>query len=1007
MLARNMNIVDLFYNRPRAAQVACLALLLLGGVSLTRLGIREYPFVGESAVAVSVSYPNAAPETVESRVTQILEDALSSIDGVDLVTATSASEQSNINITFLPGTNASSAAADVRDRISRVRGRLPSEIDDPVISKASEDDTPVVRLAFMSNTMPSHDITDYINRNVRPVLSALPGVADISMMGSRTPAIRVRFNPQKVAAAGLTPDDITRAVAAQNIEQPAGRLEGQTREQALRLAAGLNTPEALAQVVLKQSDAGGVVRLGDVATITRGAESERTIARFNGQNTVQVGVVPTSDADTPTLSARVREVRQKLQASLPPGLELRDAYDTSGFVVDALYNVVRAVIEATLIVMAVMLLFLRSWRAGVAPMLALPIALIGTAVVLKSLGYTLNLLTLTAAVPAAGLVVDDAVVVTENIVRRRSMGLSLWQAARQGAAEIMPAVLTMTLVTPAAFLPLFFMSSRTGKLLSEFAAVLSVSVIFSGICAAILIPRVCNSLLSTVPQHDASPLLTRWGQWLGNTVQRPKLWFTVAAASIALGGVVYTQIPQELAPTEDRGAMLITGILPDGSSPAAANRAALQFENILSAIPERDYLITYAGTPDPTAFRAFLVLRPTNQRTRDINAVAADVRQRIKAIAGAKTSVIIPAAPARSLFGKPVQIVLGGTESRQVLYNTAQQAIAALQKADARFLALDTDMKPNTPRPDVIIDRERAASAGVSVTTIADTISALTGQIRAGEYTDNDRRYRIVLETEAGLKESTSIFNSAWVRNNAGVLLPLNQFITVVPRLVPQQLSRYDRAPSVTISANLAAGLSLGDALNVVDKVVQPLLPANVTMQRAGSSRDFSQTAGDLALVMPIAVLCVLGLLTILFESYRAAFVVLATVPLTISAALVVLYLTGQTLNLYTQAGLLTLVGLVTKHGTLLVDTALHLQRSEKYSASAAIKQALEQRLRPILMTTVAMVAGTLPLLWASGAGAVARFTLGVTLTGGLVGGTLLTMLCIGVFYTAFTGREA
>jgi multidrug efflux pump len=1003
-----MRLSDTTIRRPVFATVLSLLLVLVGAVSLTRLQVREYPRIDEPVVNVSTRLVGASSEVIESQVTKPLEDSIAGIDGVEILTSISRSEQSQITVRFKLEKNPDDAAADVRDRVSRVRARLPDAVDEPVIAKVEADATPTIWLAFTSETLSPLQVTDVVNRIVKPRLQTVSGVADVQVNGDRKFSMRIWLDPDKLASYRLTTQDVEDALRRQNLEVPAGRIESRQREFSVTARTDLNTVEQFAAVALKTIN-GYTVRLRDVSRIEQAAASERSSVRLNGVPSVSAGVIRQATANPLEVSAGVREMMPRLQQDLPPGINVQVANDNSVFIDKSVKSVFRTITEAVVLVALVVFVFLRHLRAAIIPLVTIPVSLVGTFGIMAAAGFTINTLTLLALVLAIGLVVDDAIVVLENIFRHIEEGMSPFQAALKGAREIGFAVIAMTMTLAAVFAPLAFAPGRTGRLFTEFALTLAGSVIVSGFVALTLTPMMCSKLL----RHEARPTrfdvlmesgldgLTRaYGLGLRWTLSHRWVVLLVMLAAAAGSAWLFSTAKSELAPMEDRGVILATVNAPDGSTLDYTARYLRAIEGIGRDYPEFDRVFVVAGNPTVSQGISFLRTVDWDDRQRSTLMLARELQPRLAGLPGVTAFPVTPPSLGQGFRDRPINYVIVTNDSYENLSRVTQQFLAEMGK-NPNFIQPDTDLRLNKPEIFLEVDRDRAADAGVSVDQVARTVETMLGGRAVTRYKRDADQYDVLVQTEGRGRTTPEDIDKLFVRGRGDVMVPLSSLVKVTESVSPRELNHFNQRRSVSIGASLAPGYSLGEALQFMDDTARKVLRPGYSTELNGVSREFKSSSGALGLVFVLALLFIFLVLSAQFESFIDPFVILLAVPLSMVGAFLALRLAGGTLNVYSQIGLITLVGLITKHGILIVEFSNQL-RQQGRSTLDAVVDAATLRLRPILMTTGAMVLGAVPLALASGAGAESRQQIGWVIVGGMSLGTLLTIFVVPTVYSLF-----
>jgi multidrug efflux pump len=1026
-----MQLPEIAIRRPVFATVLSLLVVLVGLVSFNRLAVREYPKIDEPVVTVSVKYPGASAEVIESQVTKPLEDSIAGIDAVDVITSISRAEQSQISVRFRLEKDADAAAAEVRDRTSRVRNRLPQAIDEPVIAKVEADAFPVIWLAFTSDTLTPLQINDLVNRIVKSRLQTVTGVADVRIFGERKYAMRVWLDPDKLAGYRLTTQDVEDAIRRSNLELPAGRIESQQREFSVTSQTDLFRPGQFAEIVIRNVN-GFPVKIRDVARVQEGAADERSAVRLNGRPAISVGVIRQATANPLTLSQGVREMIPRLKADLPPDISIDIANDNSLFIDRSVKNVYRTIIEAVILVALVIFFFLRTVRASIIPIITIPVSLIGTFAMMAMAGFTINTLTLLALVLAIGLVVDDAIVMLENIFRHIEEGLDPFSAAIKGAREIGFAVITMTLTLVAVYAPLAFTPGRTGRLFIEFALALAGSVLVSGFIALTLTPMLCSKLL----RHNPNPSwfdshMERWLTAVSNGYERALRWVVTARwrpapgqragargallqarwlvvlvmfASAGLIALVWPTMKSELSPLEDRGTILASINAPDGSTLGYTNRYAQALERMGQQYPEFDRI--FANIGNPTVSQGSVVYRAVDweDRKRSTLEIARELGPKFNSLPGVNAFAVTPPSLGQGFRERPLNFVIQTSDSYENLSRVARQMLDEIAK-NPGIQGVDIDLRLNKPDLRIEVDRAKAADLGVGVDVVARALETMLGGRQVTRYKKDAEQYDVIVQTQAGGRTTPEDIDGIYVRGRNDTMIPLSALVKTRESVSPRELNHFGQRRAVAITANLSADYSLGQALQFMDQTAAKVLKPGYTTELNGTSREFRNSQGALAIVFVLALLFIFLVLAAQFESFVDPLVIMLSVPLSMIGALLALKWSGGSLNVYSQIGLITLVGLITKHGILIVEFANQLREQGMEMVDALVKAA-SQRLRPILMTTGAMVLGAVPLAIAEGAGAESRTQIGWVIVGGMSLGTLLTIFVVPTMYTLFARRE-
>ena len=1008
-----MGFTEFCIRRPVFATVLSLVLVLAGLMSFSRLTIREYPNIDEPQVSVQTNYPGASAEIIESQVTQVLEGSLAGIEGIDTLESTSRAEQSRITIRFRSTVNIDAATSDVRDRVSRVRRQLPSEVTEPTIAKVEADAQPIMFLVTQSDRMDAAELTDYVDRFVVNRFKNLDGVADVQINGERTYAMRVWIDAARLAGQGLTVQDVETAIRNQNADIPAGRIESQDREFTVLSKTSLGTPEQFSQIVLKEG--GGLqVTLGDVARVELGTADVRRESRYNGVTAISIGIVRTAVANPLDVAREVKELLPRLNTELPKGTSISVGFDSTVFIDRSIDNVFMTILEAIGLVLLIILLFLHSFRAALIPIVTIPVSLIATFAIMYATGLTVNTLTLLAMVLAIGLVVDDAIVVLENIYRHIEEGMKPFEAAIKGAREIGFAVIAMTLTLAAVYAPIAFTPGRTGRLFLEFAVTLAGAVIVSGFVALTLTPMMCSKLLKHTERRNifariiegALDALERGYRGLLSFALKVRWLVLLLALGVGVsGGWLFTQMKSELSPTEDRGTIIITGNAPEGASFGFTQRYASQAEELLAQVPELRSYLMIVGSGDVTQFLSFARLKDWSERDVKQQQVVQQLAPKLRKIAGVQAFATNPASLGVRGFGKPFQFVIQSSASYEELNALAQKLVEKL-KDNPGLADLDTDMRLNKPEVDIEIDRSRVADLGLDISVIGRTLETLLGGRNVTTFQIGSQQYDVTVALPASERTSPETLANIFVRGKNGEMVQLTNIVKAKVGVAPRDLRRFNQLRAITIQANLAPGYTLGEAIQAVDQAAAEVLPQGTLTDLTGQAREFRDASSNLALVFVMALAFIYLVLSAQFESFRDPLMIMVSVPLSMTGALGALWLTGGTLNVYSQIGLVTLIGLITKHGILIVDFANRLQL-EGTERREAIIEAARLRLRPILMTTGAMILGAIPLALATGAGAESRQQIGWVIVGGMSLGTLLTLFVVPCVYAVMGWRPS
>ena len=998
-----MAFTDPFIRRPVLATVLSLLIILLGAQAFNKLAVREFPKMENALIKVTTVYPGANAETIQGYITQPLQNSLASAEGIDFMTSESRQNVSTISVFARLGTDSDKLLTELLAKANEVKSSLPAQAQDPLLEKESDGNS-LMYISFSSEELSAQQVTDYLFRVVQPKLATLPGMAKAEVLGNQVFAMRIWLNPARLSAYGITANDVNNAIKQYNYLSTAGEIEGQLTVTSLNARTVLNTPEAFAGIPVKVSRDSRIL-LGDIARIELGSESYDIRTSMNGIPSVYIGIKGTPSANPLELIKKVRTELPEIEAQLPANLQMTIAYDGTKFIQASIDEVVSTLAEAVLIVVAVVFLFLGSFRSVLIPVITIPLSMIGVLFFMQLMGYSINLLTLLAMVLAIGLVVDDAIVVVENIHRHIDEGKSPFDAALEGAREIAVPVISMTITLAAVYAPIGFLSGLTGALFKEFALTLAGSVVISGIVALTLSPMMCAQLLR--PTNKTSGLAHRLDQLFEGLKQRYQralhssmetrpVILLFALLVLLLIPVLLTFTKKELAPNEDQGMIYLFASSPQTNNLKYMNANTDAFIEVFKSIPEYKQSFLVEGTGGVQASFGGFGLLPWNERERSQMEVLPDLQAKLNEIPGIKVFAFNrPALPGGG-SGLPFQFVITAPASYETLLEVAER-IKTRVAATNKFAFVDTDLDFNKPELVIDIDREKAAQMGVSMQDIGQLLATLLGESEINRFTIEGRSYKVIAQADPSFRDSPNWINNFSVRNSQGQMVSLATLVTISERARPAQLSQFQQLNSVTLKGFPI--VSMGEAIETVRAIAEEESPKGFTFDYAGASRQFVTESGALAATFALALAVIYLLLAAQFESFRDPLVILVTVPLSICGALIPLFLGFATLNIYTQVGLITLIGLISKHGILVVEFANHLRQDKGLTARQAVEEAAAIRLRPILMTTAAMVFGMLPLLMASGAGAVSRFDIGLVIATGMSIGTLFTLFVLPAIY--------
>lgn len=1016
-----MLLSDISIKRPVFASVLSLLLIAFGVVSFLRLPLREYPDIDPPIVTVEVDYPGAPANIVETRITEVIEERVAGIEGIEYMSSSSSDGRSSVTIEFSINRDIDSAANDVRDRVAGISDNLPEEADPAEVQKVDSNDDVIIWQNLASDRMSVPELTDYAERFLVDQFAKIDGVARVRVGGGLRYAMRIWLDRQAMAARDLTVSDVERALRSENIELPAGSLESDEMLFKARVDRAFKKPEDFGRLVIAKGGDDYLVRLSDIAKVELGLEEERLFFRGNGIPMVGIGVIKQSTANTIDVARAVKDLSERLNPDLPEGMTIEQSYDASIFIESAIDEVYKTLMIAMLCVIAVIYLFLGRIRATIVPAVAVPVSIVATFIVIYALGFSVNLLTLLALVLAIGLVVDDAIVMLENIVRRiQEKGETPLVAAYRGARQVGFAVIATTLVLISVFVPLTFLEGDVGRLFTEFALTISAAVIFSSLVALTLSPMLASQFL--LAKQDKTNLLTRVIDGAIQHLRQGYLWLlglalrgwlvVVVVFGLLLGGLgwLYPNITQEFAPQEDRGAFFVIVNGPEGATYKYIEEYMDEIERRLMSYVDNGEISRllvraprgFGNIENFNSGFVIAILSPWGER-RPAQAIMGEIRGKLADLPGVRAFPVMR----QGLGGgasKPVQFVLGGPD-----YDTLSQwrdtVLDAARNSDLGLVGLDSDYKETRPQLDVQINYDRAASLGVTVEEIGRSLQTMMGGRRVTTYLDRGEEYDVIVEGVRDRQNTITDMTNIYVRSTrTSQLIPLSNLVTVKSYAAAETLSRYNRVRAITLEANLAEGTSLGDALTGLRELVRAELPEDVIIDYKGQSRDFMTSESSIMFVFGLGLLIVFLVLAAQFESYIHPMVIILTVPLAIGGGLLGLYLFGQSLNIYSQIGLIMLIGLAAKNGILIVEFVNQL-RDEGLDVTDAIMEASKVRFRPILMTGITTIMGAIPLVLASGAGSETRVVIGIVILSGVAAATIFTLFVVPVAYHLIARR--
>ncbi len=1010
-----MSLSSISIQRPVLATVMSIVIVLFGLIGLVSTGVREYPSVDPPIITISTSYVGANADVIESQITEPLEESVNGIAGIRTLTSVSRDGRSVIRVEFDLEIDLETAANDVRDKVSRAIRNLPPDTDPPIVSKADADASPIIFLSIRSEQRSLLELSEIAERTFKERLQTIPGVSEIAIWGEKRYSMRLWMDPFKLAASGLTPLDLRNALVRENVELPSGRIEGGAVELTVRTMGRLQTPEDFNNLILIQNG-DRIIRFRDVGYAELGAENERSILRMNGIPMVGNVVIPQPGSNHIEIAEEFYKRVEQIKKDLPADISLAYGFDTTEYIRESIVEVEQTIYMAFLLVVLVIFLFLRDWRTTLIPVIAIPISLVGSFFIMYMLGFTINVLTLLGVVLAIGLVVDDAIIVLENIYTKIEKGMTPLKAGIEGTAEIFFAVIATTVVLAAVFLPVIFLEGITGRLFREFGIVMATSVIISSFVALTLTPMLSTKLLKRREKHNwfynkTEPFFVKINTAYVNSLEwflnRRWLAFVVFAISIAIIIGLGSTLQSELAPMEDRSGFRVSATAPEGITYDYMDVYMTEITNaLLEELPENKAMVTItspgfgaAGSVNSGFVRVRLV--DPDERKRSQQEIADDVASILQNYSTARTHVIQDQSIGGG-GGLPVQYVIQAPNLEK-LKEIIPPFMEELQKSD-KFQFVDLNLKFNKPELRVDINREKARNLGVSIIDIAQTLQfALSGQ-RFGYFIMDGKQYQIIGQLSRPYRSEPLDLRSISVRNDRGEMIPLDNVVTIFEGINPPQLFRYNRFVSATFSANPAKGQTIGDGINEMDRIADIVLDDTYSTALAGASKDFAESSSSLAFAFILALVLIYLVLSAQFESFKDPLIIMFTVPLALAGAVLTLWYFGQTLNIFSQIGIIMLIGLVTKNGILIVEFA-NQRKDSGLSKSDAIRNAAASRFRPILMTSLSTILGAMPIALAIGAGSESRVSMGVAIIGGLTFSSILTLYIIPAMYDYFSSK--
>ncbi|WP_288074149.1 MULTISPECIES: efflux RND transporter permease subunit [Marinobacter] len=1007
-----MILSDVSIKRPVFATVLSLLIVVFGLAALLGLPVREYPDIDPPVVSISTDYIGAAAEVVDTQITQVVEGAISGIEGIRSIESSTEQGESRTSIEFTISRNVDIAANDVRDAVSRIADQLPEEAEAPVVQKADSDARPMMWVTLRSDIWDSAELSDFAERVLADRLSVLDGVADVRIGGERRYAIRVWLDRERLAARDITVAEVERSLRANNVELPAGSVDSSTRNFTVRAEGRLTNVEQFRDLVIRR-DGNDLLRLGEVANVQMGVESDVSRLRANGKTAIGMGIIRQSKANTVAVSDAVRAELEKIRETLPPEVTIAESYDESIFIRASIKEVVFTLAIAVSLVILVIFLFLRSWRATLIPAVTIPVAVIGAFIGLGFLGFSINVLTLLAVILAIGLVVDDAIVMLENIQRRIDEGEPPLLASYRGAKQVAFAVIATTLTLVAVFVPISFMGGNIGRLFAEFGFTLAAAVVVSSLVALTLAPMLCSKWLRHSPESAEghrlwaasekvlNGLTHGYERMLRFALNQPGLLLGLGLVGLIVAIVIFPRLPQELAPTEDRGVIIMPTSAPRGSTVEFTDHYVRQAEQELLPYLEEgvsNRLLSIVGFRDEED-NAFMIMGLVPWEDREIKQqqITSELRGKLSQVTGIRAIAVNPPGLGQRGFDQPVEFVVAGPDYESV--QAWSEEIVERAKDNPNLLNLDTDFELTRPELRVSIDRERAADLDVTIEDVGLTLQTMLASRQVTTYLDRGREYDVILQAADADRATPSDLGQIFLRpREGGTLIPLQALVSVEEIGANPDLRRIDRLPAVVISASLADGYDLGAALTYLNNLAVDNLPPEARVSYKGLSREFQESSSAIYVTFGLAFVIVFLVLAAQFESWIHPLIIMLSVPLAITGALLGLWWAGISLNIYSQIGIIMLLGLMAKNGILIVEFANQL-RDKGYEVRDAILEGASLRFRPVLMTTISTVFGAVPLVLATGAGAESRASIGIVILGGLVFATTLTLFIIPVLY--------
>lgn len=1001
-----MNFTDIFIKRPVFATVISLLIILVGAKSYFSLPMRLYPKVDSSVVTINAAYTGADAELMEGFIATPLENALAGIDGIDYMTSSSSSGDTNVAVHFNLGYDINVAVADVNSKVNSARWKLPRDMNDPIVSKRDFNDAAIMYLSFASNTMSPEEVTDYLERIVQPQMQTLNGVAQAEILGAREYAMRIWLDPKLMAGYNIAFNDIKNVLSSGNLQSPSGPLKSAWENLNVKTYTDLHTSEEFNNLIIKDSN-GQTIKIKDIGKAELGAKDNTFSFIMNNKQVVGMAIYSAPTANPLDVAKAVKKMVPELAKSMPSAIHPEIIWDNSVYIDSSIKEVKKTVVEAVLCVIAIVFIFICSWRILLIPIVTIPISLIGVFSIMHMLGYSLNTITYLSLVLAIGMVVDDAIVVSENIHRHISLGKSVLDSAIIGAREIQFAVISMTLTLAAVYAPIGFLTGLVGSLFKEFAFTLASTVIISGFVALTLSPMMCSKFMNAsvmdgkfaqTVHHQFDRIMRFYKKLLLKVLAWRKTVLVVIVVILGSSFWISKYIPSELAPKEDTGGIMTIVTAPTTAGLNYVEKYTQQLPPIYNGIPEKTNFFVVNGMQGENTAMAIMILKPWDQRKRTSEAIIKELFPKLWSIPGVLAFPISPSMlPGASGF-KPINLVIQSTGS----YSELSQVIGNLSQAlsaNPRIVNVDTDLKLDQTQINLNINRNKAGDFGIPISDVGDAVGIALSEGNIGHFSIQGRSYDVIPQLALEYRQQPDTLNLIYLRTHNGDLVPLSNFVSMHEILQPKSLNHFQQIRSATLTASVAPGYTIGEAFTYLQQISDKIVPKNMQINYSGELRQYTQSSGDMRNTFLFALVFIFLILAAQFESFRDPFVVLFTVPLSVFGALLALKLTGNTLNIFSQIGLVTLIGLITKHGILMVEFANQLQDQGKDIYESIIESATI-RLRPVLMTTGAMVLGAIPLACASGAGSISRQQIGWVIIGGMTIGTFFTLFVVPTMYT-------